>query len=83
MPQFLRIEACSIASISPFNRASSAAVCLSPCTKNAAGQKMMTAAVVATVSVGISLHPRPSLQAQAGALSNAQHEQRHNADDGE
>jgi hypothetical protein len=30
---------------------------------------------------GISLHPRPSLQ--AGALSNAQHEQRHNVDDGE
>jgi hypothetical protein len=51
MPQFLRTETCSIASISPFSRASSAAVCLSPCTKNAAGQKMIMAAVVATVSL--------------------------------
>ncbi len=42
---------CSIATIWPFIWASSAAVCLSPPTKNAAGQKMTTAAAVANPSL--------------------------------
>ena len=44
------MEACSTATICPFICDSSAAVCLSPPTKNAAGQKMTTAAAVASPS---------------------------------
>lgn len=47
IPQFFWIDTCSTAIIS---WASSAAVCLSPPTSNVAGQKMITAAVVATPS---------------------------------
>jgi hypothetical protein len=43
---FLTMEACSIATIWPFICESSAAVCLSPLTRKAAGQKMTTAAAV-------------------------------------
>ncbi len=50
MTQFLRIAPCSRASSSPFNRASSAAVCLALPTKNAAGENTSTATVVVTVS---------------------------------
>jgi hypothetical protein len=46
MLHFLAIEACSTAIIWPFIWASSAAACLSPPTKNAAGQEMTTAAAV-------------------------------------
>src|SRR5690606_11801433 len=51
MPHFLRIEACSMACIWPFSRASSAVLALSPPTKKAAGQKTTMAAVVATASL--------------------------------
>ena len=47
MLHFLAIEACSTATIWPFMLASSAAVCLSPPTKKAAGQKITIAAAVA------------------------------------
>jgi hypothetical protein len=50
IPHFFAVDACSTATIWPFNCASSAAVCLSPPTKNAAGQKMTTAAAVASPS---------------------------------
>ena len=50
MPQFLRIDVCSIASISPLSRVSSVAVCLSPPIKNSAGQKTTTPTVVAIAS---------------------------------
>ena len=50
MLHFLAIEACSTATICPFICPSSAAVCLSPPTKNAAGQKTTTAAAVAQPS---------------------------------
>ena len=50
MLHFFAIEACSTATIWPFICASSAAVCLSPPTKKAAGQKMTIAAAVATPS---------------------------------
>jgi hypothetical protein len=46
MPHFFAIEACSTAIICPFIWANSAAACLSPPTRNAAGQKMTTAAAV-------------------------------------
>ena len=46
--QFFLIDVCSIASISPLRRASSAAVLRSPLTMKAAGQKTITATVVAT-----------------------------------
>jgi hypothetical protein len=51
MLHFLAIEACSTATICPFICPSSAAVCLSPPTKNAAGQKTTTAAAVAQPSL--------------------------------
>lgn len=50
IPHFFAFEACSTATIWPFIWASSAAVCLSPPTKNAAGQKMTIAAAVTTPS---------------------------------
>jgi Staphylococcal nuclease homologue len=50
MLHFFAIEACSIATIWPFILDSSAAVCLSPPTKKAAGQKITMAAAVATPS---------------------------------
>jgi len=50
MPHFFAIEACSTATICPFIWDNSAAVCLSPPTRNAAGQKMTMAAAVATPS---------------------------------
>lgn len=50
IPHFFAFEACSTATIWPFIWASSAAVCLSPPTKKAAGQKITTAAAVANPS---------------------------------
>ena len=47
IPHFFAFEACSTATIWPFIWASSAAVCLSPPTKKAAGLKITTAAAVA------------------------------------
>jgi hypothetical protein len=51
IPQFFAFDACSTAIIWPFICASSAAVRLSPPTKNAAGQNTTTAAAVAQPSL--------------------------------
>jgi hypothetical protein len=62
---FLAIDACCIASIWPFSCANWAAFCLSPWTRNAAGQKMITAAVVATASFVAWLSCAPDAAAAA------------------
>lgn len=51
IPHFFWIEAASMACICPLRLASSAVFALSPPTRKAAGQKMTTAAVVATASL--------------------------------
>jgi len=59
MLHFLAIEACSIATIWPFMFASSAAVCLSPPTKKAAGQNTTIAAAVASWSLDADCPAHP------------------------